>query len=59
LKDDGIDIDLLSCEEIEGALNFLEIHKAVRSDSKTSQLFALHQISGKYEYTLPTYRKKV
>jgi hypothetical protein len=33
LKDDGVDIDLPSCEEIEGALKYQKNNKAAGVDS--------------------------
>jgi hypothetical protein len=38
LRDDGIDIDLPSCEEIEGALKYLKKNKAAGADSITAEL---------------------
>jgi hypothetical protein len=38
LRDDGVDIDLPSCEEIEGALKYLKNNKAAGADSIAAEL---------------------
>jgi hypothetical protein len=38
LRDDGVDIDLLSREEIEGALKYLKNNKAAGTDSNVAEL---------------------
>jgi hypothetical protein len=38
LRDDGVDIDLLSCEEIERALKYLKNNKAAGADSIAAEL---------------------
>jgi hypothetical protein len=38
LRDDGVDIDLLSREEIEGMLNYLTNNKAAGTDSIAAAL---------------------
>jgi hypothetical protein len=38
LRDNGVDIDLLSREEIEGALKYLKNHKAAGADSIAAKL---------------------
>jgi hypothetical protein len=38
LRDDGVDIDLLSREEIEGALKYLKNKKAAGTDSIAAEL---------------------
>jgi hypothetical protein len=38
LRDDGVDIDLPSREEIEGALKYLKNHKAAGADSIPAEL---------------------
>jgi hypothetical protein len=37
LRDDGVDIDLPSCEKIEGALKNLKNNKAASADSITAE----------------------
>jgi hypothetical protein len=53
LRDDGVDIDLLSREEIEGALKYLKNNKAAGVDSIAAELLknggpnlvdALHEV---------------
>jgi hypothetical protein len=53
LRDDGIDIDLPSCEEIERALKYLKNNKAAGAHSIAAELFknsgpylvdALHEV---------------
>jgi hypothetical protein len=53
LRDDGVDIDLPSREEIEGALNYLKNNKAAGADSIAAELLknggpnlvdALHEV---------------
>jgi hypothetical protein len=38
LRDDGVDIDLPSCEEIEGALKYLKNNKVAGADSIAAEL---------------------
>jgi hypothetical protein len=38
LRDDGVDIDLPSREEIEGALKYLKNNKATSADSMVAEL---------------------
>jgi hypothetical protein len=53
LRDDGVDIDFPSCEEIEGALKYLKNNKAAGVDSIAAELLknggpylmdALHEV---------------
>jgi hypothetical protein len=53
MRDDGVDIDLPSCEKIEGALKYLKNNKATGADSITAELLknggpnlvdALHEV---------------
>jgi hypothetical protein len=37
-SDDGVDIDLLGCEEIEGAMKYLKNNKAAGANSFTAEL---------------------
>jgi hypothetical protein len=39
LRDDGVDIDLSSREEIEGALKYLKNNKAAGADSIAAELY--------------------
>jgi hypothetical protein len=62
LRDDGVDIDLPSREEIEGALKYLKNNKAAGTDSIAAELLkngglylvdALHEVIQKTSETLP------